>query len=67
MTLRAELDVHVAIANVPHTLDPRPDYPCTALRITAWMPAPDDDRLDPPTPETERAALNNQDWLGGRS
>ncbi len=67
VTLRAELDVHVALANVPHSLDDRPDYPCTALRITAWLPAADADLAEPTTPETARASLNNQDWLGGRS
>jgi urea carboxylase-associated protein 2 len=66
VTLRGELDVHVAIANVPHTLDLRPDYPCTALRITAWVPDGQPSVADVPTPETERAELNNRDWLGGR-
>jgi urea carboxylase-associated protein 2 len=69
--LRCELDVHVAIANVPHTLDSRPDYPCTPLRITAWRPdeAELDLGLEPDdatSPEMQRAALNNRDWLGGR-
>jgi uncharacterized protein len=68
VTLRCELDVHVALANVPHILDPRADYSCTALRITAWRPGGDPDTVDDaPTPETERAALNNADWLGGRA
>ena len=66
VTLRCDLGVHVAIANVPHVLDDRPDHPCTALRITAWMPdepVPDGTL----TPETERAQLNTLDWLGGRA
>jgi uncharacterized protein len=67
VTLRCELDVHVAIANVPHVLDLRPDYPCTPLRITAWKPIDLTTGVaDTPTPETERARLNNLDWLGGR-
>jgi uncharacterized protein len=66
LTLRCELGVHVAIANVPHVLDDRPGGPCTALRITAWRPAevPGDEDLPP---ETERARLNTLDWLGGRA
>jgi urea carboxylase-associated protein 2 len=65
ITLRCDLGVHVAIANVPHVLDDRPDYACTALRITAWMPEEPvaDGTL---SPETERAQLNTLDWLGGR-
>jgi uncharacterized protein len=69
VTLRCELDVHVAVANVPHVLDLRPGYPCTPLRLTAWLPTGPSEGLhsdDPPTPETERARLNNLDWLGGR-
>jgi urea carboxylase-associated protein 2 len=72
VTLRCELDVHVAIANVPHVLDRRPGYVCTPLRITAWRPGSDETEVDlgataPPvdTPEMTRAALNNADWLGG--
>jgi urea carboxylase-associated protein 2 len=67
VTLRCELDVHIALANVPHVLDPRTDYSCTPLRITAWMPKGAGDAETAPTPETERAALNNADWLGGRA
>ena len=68
VTLRCELPVHVAIANVPHTLDDRAGYPCTALQITAWRAEPaTDGPLDAPTPEQARASLNNDDWLGGRA
>jgi urea carboxylase-associated protein 2 len=69
--LRCELPVHVAIANVPHALDDRPGYACTALRITAWRPDPatngplDAPTPDAPTPEMTRAARNIDDWLGG--
>ena len=67
VVLRCELDVHVAIANVPHVLDLRPGFPCTPLRIVAWRPdGADASTDDAPTPETERAASNNADWLGGR-
>ena len=39
-TCGAELDVVVSVANVPHVLDRRTDYSCTAVRITAWRGAP---------------------------
>jgi uncharacterized protein len=66
VTLRCELDVHIAIANVPHVLDLRPDYPCTALRVVAWKPPiAVDESGDALTPEIERSRLNNLDWLGG--
>jgi urea carboxylase-associated protein 2 len=62
--LRAELDVYVSIANVPHVLDRREDYVCTPLRLVAWQP-----RSTPAaavSPEVERAMLNTDDWLLGR-
>jgi urea carboxylase-associated protein 2 len=65
--LRAELDVFFSVANVPHVLDRRPDYSCTAVRITAWRAAPRSER--PATPELQRAYENTDDWLlgsGGR-
>ncbi len=65
ITLRCDLGVHAAVANVPHVLDDRSDYACTALRITAWVPDESVDD-DSPTPETQRAQLNTLDWLGGR-
>jgi urea carboxylase-associated protein 2 len=66
--LRAELDVLVSVANVPHTLDRRSVYTCTPLRLTAWRgtPAPADDGARLATPEIERAFLNTDDWLLGR-
>ncbi len=68
VTLRAELDVQIAVANVPHVLDLRPDYVCGPLRITAWVPGPDRDPApgEADTPERRRALLNNADWLGTR-
>jgi uncharacterized protein len=66
VTLRADLDVQFAIANVPHVLDLRPGYVCGPLRITAWRPdvvaAPDPTAAE--TPERQRALLNNAEWLG---
>jgi uncharacterized protein len=64
VTLRAEMDVIVSLANVPHRLDPRPDYTCTLLRATAYTgpPTPDDDPFRTATPEGLRAFQNTEDW-----
>jgi urea carboxylase-associated protein 2 len=62
--LRAEMDVLVSIANVPHVLDQRPDYTCTALRLVAWR-GTGERRAEPATPEVRRALLNTDDWLLG--
>ena len=61
--LRAELDVLVAVANVPHVLDARPGYIATALRLTAWRAQPGGRRID--TPEVQRAYELTDDWLLG--
>ncbi|MGH2918828.1 MAG: urea amidolyase associated protein UAAP1 [Solirubrobacteraceae bacterium] len=63
--LRAELPVIVLVANVPHPIDPRPEYACTTLRILAWrgtatMP---DDPLWSSTPELQRAFENTADYV----
>jgi urea carboxylase-associated protein 2 len=65
--LRAELDVMVAVANVPHALDRRSDYVCSPLRLTAWRGAPlaSGDPQRQATPEIERAYDNTDDWLLG--
>jgi urea carboxylase-associated protein 2 len=62
--LRAEMDVFVVIANVPHVLDPRADYTVTPLRATAWRGAPAvmDDPVRTATPEGMRAFLNSEDY-----
>lgn len=62
--LRAEMDVIVVIANVPHVLDPRPDYTVTPLRATAWRGAiaPENDPIRTATPEGLRAFLNVEDY-----
>ena len=66
--LRAELNLIVTLANVPHVLDTRSAYVCTPLRVTAWraQPAQSDDPLRSVTPESSRAYLNTDDWLVGR-
>ncbi|GAA1362856.1 urea amidolyase associated protein UAAP1 [Streptomyces beijiangensis] len=68
VTLRAEQDLTVLIANVPHPLDPRPAYTCTPLEVLAWRAhptAPGDPLLDA-TPEGRRAFLNTADHLAAR-
>lgn len=68
MTLRAEQDVTVLIANVPHPLDPRPAYTSTALEVLAWRarPAAPGDALWDATPEGRRAFLNTLGFLTAR-
>ena len=66
--LRAELTVVVLIANVPHPLDPRDAYTCSALEVLAWRGAPTapGDALWSATPENERAFLNTADYATAR-
>jgi urea carboxylase-associated protein 2 len=61
--LQAELDVIVSLANVPHVLDPRSNYVCTPLRLTA-RPAEVDRAAS--TPEAARAYANTDEWLLAR-
>jgi urea carboxylase-associated protein 2 len=63
--LRAEMDVIVVIANVPHVLDPRADYTVTPLRATAWRGpvTSEDDAIRNATPEGQRAFLNVEDYF----
>jgi urea carboxylase-associated protein 2 len=66
--LRAELPLIVAVANVPHPLDPRKRYTCTNLEVVAWRGEPTAP-LDPlwsSTPELERAFLNTADYAAAR-
>ncbi|MGE3619739.1 MAG: urea amidolyase associated protein UAAP1 [Acidimicrobiia bacterium] len=62
VTLRAELPLLVTVVDVPHPLDPRPDYTVTPLRVTAWRgrPAGPDDPARRAGPEAERAYLNTE-------
>lgn len=64
LTLRAEMDVLVVLANCPHVLDPRPAYSVTPVRATAWRgePAGTDDPIRNATPEGLRAFLNVEDY-----
>jgi urea carboxylase-associated protein 2 len=63
VTLRAEMDVIVVLANCPHVLDTRADYPVTPVRATAWRGpvTPPDDAIRNATPEGLRAFLNVED------
>ena len=65
VTLRAEMDLIVMLANCPHVLDPRPDYTVTPVRALAWRgPAtPADDPIRNATPEGLRAFLNVEEDL----
>ncbi|MEL7318210.1 MAG: urea amidolyase associated protein UAAP1 [Pseudomonadota bacterium] len=65
VVLRAEMDVYVVIANVPHVMDPRSEYSVTPLRATAWRGAvtPEDDPVRNATPEGLRAFLNSEDYF----
>ncbi|KIF70656.1 urea carboxylase [Streptomyces sp. AcH 505] len=68
VTLRAEQDLTVLIANVPHPLDPRPDYTSTPLEVLAWTAAatqPGDPLWDA-TPEGRRAFLNTAEFLAAK-
>jgi len=64
VVLRAEMDVIVVMANVPHVLDPRTDYSVTPLRVTAWRgeATPEGDPVRNATPEGQRAFLNVEDY-----
>ncbi len=64
LTLRAEIEVIVVLANVPHVLDPRPEYSVTALRASAWRGPPTslDDPIRNAAPEGLRAFLNSEDY-----
>ncbi|WP_333585302.1 urea amidolyase associated protein UAAP1 [Phenylobacterium sp.] len=64
VTLRAEMDVIVVLANCPHVRDPRPAYRVTPLQVAAWRgpPTPPDDPIRQATPEGLRAFLNVEDY-----
>nr|WP_042188871.1 urea amidolyase associated protein UAAP1 [Kibdelosporangium sp. MJ126-NF4]CEL18510.1 Urea carboxylase-related aminomethyltransferase [Kibdelosporangium sp. MJ126-NF4]CTQ97994.1 Urea carboxylase-related aminomethyltransferase (EC 2.1.2.10) [Kibdelosporangium sp. MJ126-NF4] len=66
--LRAEMPVIVLIANVPHPLDPRPEYTSTPLQVLAWRARPT--TPDSPewnaSPEARRAFENTADYLTAR-
>ena len=65
VTLRAEMDVLVVIANCPHVLDPRPRYSVTPVRVSAWRGpiTSEDDPIRNATPEGQRAFLNVEEYF----
>jgi len=65
LTLRAEMDLILVLANCPHVLDPRPAYSVTAARVSAWRGpvTPEDDPIRNATPEALRAFLNVEEYL----
>ena len=60
ITLRAEMDLILVLANCPHVMDARADYTVTPLRVSAWRGpvTPVDDPIRNATPEGLRAFLN---------
>jgi hypothetical protein len=65
VTLRAEMDAIVILANCPHVLDPRRDYTVTPVRALAWRGevTAADDPVRNATPEGLRAFLNLEEDL----
>ncbi len=65
LTLRAEMNLIVILANCPHVLDPRSTYSVTPLRATAWRGplTPPDDPIRLATPEGLRAFQNVEDYF----
>ncbi|GAB2947694.1 urea carboxylase-associated family protein [Streptomyces pseudoechinosporeus] len=68
VTLRAEQDATVLLANVPHPADPRADYTSTPLEVLAWRAeaTPPGDPLWEASPEGRRAFLNTAEFLAAR-
>jgi urea carboxylase-associated protein 2 len=66
VTLRAEVDLLVTLANAAHPLDDR-GVPTTPVRVTAWLgdPAAVDDEFRTSTPERTRAFENTDELLAG--
>jgi urea carboxylase-associated protein 2 len=65
LTLRAEMNIIVVLANCPHVLDVRTDYAVTPVRLSAWrgpVTAPDD-AVRNATPEGLRAFLNVEEYF----
>jgi len=65
ITLRADMNVIVVLANCPHRLDPRPGFCVSAVRASAWRgpPASADDPVRNATPEGQRAFLNVDEYF----
>jgi len=65
LTLRAEMNVLVVLANCPHRLDARARYTVTPVRASAWRGevTAADDPIRNATPEGGRAFLNVDDYF----
>jgi uncharacterized protein len=65
VTLRAEMNLLVVLANCPHVLDPRRAYSVTPVRVSAWRGpiTPDDDPIRNAAPEGLRAFLNVEEYF----
>jgi urea carboxylase-associated protein 2 len=65
LTLRAEMNLLVLVANCPHVLDPRAAYTATPVRLAAWRgPVTGaDDSVRNATPEGLRAFLNTEEYF----
>jgi uncharacterized protein len=65
VTLRAEMNLIVVLANCPHVLDPRRLYSVTPVRVSAWRGpvTPEDDPIRNAAPEGTRAFLNVEEYF----
>ena len=65
LTLRAEMNLIVLLANCPHVLDPRPAYAVSAVHVSAWRGpvAGEDDPVRGSSPESLRAFLNVEEYF----
>ena len=65
LTLRAEMNLMVIVANCPHVLDPRPQYNVSAVRVSAWRGpvTAEDDPVRCASPESKRAFLNVDEYF----
>lgn len=65
LTLRAEMNVIIVLANCPHVLDRRPDYCVTPVRLSAWRGpvASTEDTVRNMAPEAVRAFLNVDEYF----
>ncbi|HTW37728.1 MAG TPA: urea amidolyase associated protein UAAP1 [Steroidobacteraceae bacterium] len=65
VTLRAEMNLIVVLANCPHVLDPRPHYSVTPVRASAWRGpvTSEEDPIRNATPEGLRAFLNVEEYF----
>ncbi len=65
LTLRADMNLIIVLANCPHVLDPRPEYSVTPVRVCAWRGAMAgaEDTIRNATPEAQRAFLNVDEYF----